>query len=84
MVALTNRSESIVSEAPTANKCHVREALRESPHGGLCWVKCELKEGMTILHGQVSSFYLKQMAQELAKKVDGVELVVNRIEVIYP
>lgn len=83
MVALTNRLKTVGSEADDTTQCLVREAIRQSAHGGLSWVECELKEGMAILHGKVSSFYLKQMAQELAKKVDGVQLVVNRVEVAY-
>jgi len=38
---------------------------------------------MAILHGKVSTFYLKQLAQELVKEIEGVELVVNRVDVGY-
>lgn len=64
-----------------AHNCPVAQALRRSPKLGLSRVSCELREGMAILHGSVSSFYLKQVAQELIKKVDEVEVVVNRIQV---
>ncbi len=61
--------------------CPVVDALNKSPHGGLWGVRCELREGLAILHGEVASFYFKQMAQEIAMKVPGVELVVNKLEV---
>jgi hypothetical protein len=36
---------------------------------------------VVILYGRVPSFYLKQMAQELAGGLPGVERLANRIEV---
>jgi osmotically-inducible protein OsmY len=36
------------------------------------------------LRGQVSSFYLKQVAQTVVRKLPGVEECVNRIEVALP
>ena len=64
-----------------AQSCPANRALRRSPKLGLAHVSCELREGMAILHGKVSSFYLKQVAQELVKKVDEVKMVVNQISV---
>lgn len=46
-------------------------------------VACEYHEGVLILRGRAPSFYLKQVAQTLAGKVDGVEIVVNRLVVDY-
>jgi hypothetical protein len=63
--------------------CHVSTVLCQSPYLELRRIHCELREGMAILHGKVSNFYLKQLAQELVKKVDDVELVVNRVDVAY-
>jgi osmotically-inducible protein OsmY len=36
---------------------------------------------MAILHGVVPSYHLKQLAQEILRKLDGVDLVINRIAV---
>ena len=44
-------------------------------------IRCDFHEGALIMHGRVSSFYLKQVAQSLAAEVDGVQQVVNYIEV---
>lgn len=61
--------------------CPVTDALRNSARGGMWCVKCEFREGLAILYGKVTSYYLKQLAQETAKSVEGVELVINRVDV---
>ena len=70
------------SKSP-GDSCRVMAALQQSPYGSLRRVRCEMHEGMAVLHGKVPTFYLKQLAQELVKKIDTVELVVNRIHVGY-
>ncbi|MEQ8838289.1 MAG: BON domain-containing protein, partial [Lacipirellulaceae bacterium] len=57
------------------------EALRKNAHHGLTCVTCEIRDGMVILHGKVPRYYVKQMAQEIAKNSEGVDSVVNRIQV---
>jgi len=85
MITTTNCSVTDASLTSTpkksVNDCPVRTALHHNALRGLAHVSCELREGMAILHGKVSTFYLKQLAQEVVKKVDGVELVVNRVDV---
>lgn len=44
-------------------------------------VSCEFHEGMLVLRGTVPSFHLKQVAQEIARKVEGVGALVNALEV---
>jgi osmotically-inducible protein OsmY len=44
-------------------------------------VRCDDCDGVVVLCGRVQSFHEKQMAQELARKVDGVKIVVNRLAV---
>ena len=41
----------------------------------------EYHEGVLILRGQVPSFYMKQMAQELVRHVPAVSRVINRLAV---
>jgi hypothetical protein len=41
-----------------------REVIARSPHRGIKSLKCELVDGKVAISGEVSSFYLKQMAQE--------------------
>jgi osmotically-inducible protein OsmY len=58
--------------------------LRNSGHQELRLVSCDFHEGVLTLRGQVSSFYLKQVAQELIRRLDGAEEVNNHLEVVAP
>jgi hypothetical protein len=44
-------------------------------------ITCECREGVVVLRGHVGSFHEKQMAQEVARNVNGVRVVVNRLVV---
>jgi osmotically-inducible protein OsmY len=44
---------------------------------------CEFHEGQLFLRGQVPSFYFKQLAQEAVAGLEGVQQVVNEIEVVW-
>ena len=44
-------------------------------------VQCDFKEGMLLIRGQVGSYYAKQLAQEYARQIPGVEQVANRLTV---
>ena len=56
-------------------------AFRCSDRPGLMRVECELHEGMAVLRGSVPSYYMKQISQEYAKELQGVEQVVNHLVV---
>jgi osmotically-inducible protein OsmY len=58
--------------------------LRASGYLALRDVSCIARDGVAHLHGCVPSYYLKQIAQEIAAAVEGVRLVVNKIEVKAP
>jgi osmotically-inducible protein OsmY len=45
-------------------------------------VFCENHDGVLLLRGRVSSFYEKQLAQEAVRKLEGVDQIVNQIEVV--
>ena len=44
-------------------------------------VQCEYKEGMLLIRGKVGSYYTKQLAQEYARQIPGVEQVSNTLTV---
>ena len=44
-------------------------------------IACEYHDGTLILRGQVPSFYEKQLAQEALRRLEGVDQIVNKIEV---
>ena len=56
-------------------------ALRHCSKLRFCQVECDVREGMAILRGAVASYYLKQLAQEVVRKLDGIDHVVNRLVV---
>lgn len=57
-------------------------ALKRSSHPALRRLSVEGNEEILILSGQVSSFYLKQLAQETIMPVRGELALVNRIKVV--
>jgi hypothetical protein len=56
--------------------------LQSSGYRSLWLLHCEVVEGVVILSGVVSSFYLKQMAQALVQRMDTIKGVQNRIKVL--
>ena len=59
----------------------VDSAIKTSPHLSGHQVFCQEESGIVVLHGKVCSFFQKQMAQEALKRLDGVEKVINELEV---
>ena len=60
------------------------QRLRRSNYLALQDVRCFTIEDAVYLYGCLPSFYLKQVAQEIAAGVEGVHRVINRIEVHGP
>ncbi len=56
--------------------------MRQAPYNELGRVTCTLRHGVLTLHGRVSSYYLKQIAQRIAlDRVEGRANVINELEV---
>jgi hypothetical protein len=55
--------------------------LSRSPYAELRRVACEFHEGLLVLRGRVSSFYMKQLAQTAFLEMDGIDEICNQIEV---
>jgi osmotically-inducible protein OsmY len=55
--------------------------LRDGQYRALAEVTCEFHEGVLILRGRVTSFFLKQIAQTVVRNVEGVIEIDNRLEV---
>jgi osmotically-inducible protein OsmY len=60
------------------------EALSANPHLFGHKLGYEADEGTVVLKGTVHSYFQKQMAQEAIRRVDGVELIDNQLEVNWP
>jgi osmotically-inducible protein OsmY len=59
----------------------IRTALVSSPYVPTKKVLFEADSGHVVLKGHVSSFFQKQMAQEAIRRVDGVTMIDNLLEV---
>ncbi|MFG0287100.1 MAG: BON domain-containing protein [Rhodopirellula sp. JB044] len=62
----------------------VRDELARRQRSGLSRVRCEYQRGILHLLGEVDAYYLKQLAQESARRVEGVTHIVNSIHVMDP
>jgi len=58
--------------------------LHESPYFFLKRVACEFHDGVLTLRGRVPYGQLKQFAESIVWRVEGVEEVVNQVEVVDP
>jgi osmotically-inducible protein OsmY len=59
----------------------VSTALKSNPYLQCRNLRFETSERRVALHGQVSSWYQKQMAQEMLMRMDGIDAVDNHLEV---
>ncbi len=69
------------TEQSDALLTRVDSAIRGSRHLAGHQVFCQEESGTIVLHGKVQSFFQKQMAQEALRKLNGVEKVINELEV---
>ena len=59
----------------------VHGALSRSPYAAPRELRIEASEGVVRLEGAVRSFFHKQMAQEIIRRLDGVQRVENCLQV---
>jgi osmotically-inducible protein OsmY len=59
-----------------------QSVLRDSAYPELRLVSCEFRNGVLTLQGQVSTFYVKQLAQSVVSRLKGIVEINNRIEVL--
>jgi osmotically-inducible protein OsmY len=66
--------------APLFERIH--ESLTTNPYvPSRRQVRVEAADGHVVLKGSVRSFFEKQMAQEAVRRIDGVEMIDNLLEV---
>jgi osmotically-inducible protein OsmY len=70
-----------LSAPPSSLLAQVHGALSSSPYVSLHSFHVETSGSTVRLHGQVGTFFQKQMAQELIRRVDGVERIENLLQV---
>ena len=73
-------SESVKADLSLADR--VRICIHRQGYPQLQAVGCESEGDSVMLSGQIESFYMKQLAQEVATRTPGVRKVRNDIQVI--
>jgi len=59
----------------------VHGALNNSPYLSAKQLQVEASDGMVRLEGTVNSYHQKQIAQEVLRRLDGVERIENQLQV---
>ena len=57
------------------------ELLHSSGYAVLRRLECEVTDAVVIVHGILPSYYLKQVAQEIILRLEGIQGVLNLVEV---
>ena len=60
---------------------HLNLVLSSTPYWSGKNLQMESRGGQVTLRGTVSTYYQKQMAQEVLRRVDGVSQISNQLEV---
>jgi hypothetical protein len=58
------------------------QALRQSVHPALRRLSVEETDTTIVISGRVSTYYLKQLAQEAVLSLGGQHTVINRVQVV--
>lgn len=56
--------------------------FRHSGYPFLNMLKCSFRSGILVLTGTVPTYYLSELAEGLARQVEGIDAVENRVEVV--
>lgn len=81
-VAPSVRSSTAIENASCAIAGAAQAKLQECPYSTVRHVICRCERGVVLLRGSVYSFYEKQLAQSIVSQVEGVQEVVNHIDVL--
>lgn len=81
----TEFADSPGAPRATANVSErAEERLRSNPYLALKNVSCEYRDGVLTLRGCLPSYYLRQVAQAAVSGMEGVQSVIDCIEVVPP
>jgi osmotically-inducible protein OsmY len=69
---------------PATVSRNAQHRLCASPYFYLRNLRCEVRDGVLVLEGRVPFAPLREFAEAIVSRVDGVRRVVNRIEVYDP
>jgi hypothetical protein len=75
---------SVLNSPATGILQSIERRLRESSYYYLRTISAAHESGVITLRGRVPTFYLKQTVQAIVEKIEGVERVVNLVDVVNP
>ena len=85
MLNLANAEPATPSRTPQPGLRELAEGcLRRNPYLALKNVACDCRDGVLVLRGCLPSYYLKQVAQEVVARLEGVQAIDNQIQVVPP
>ena len=70
-----------VSPSPIDNVCDVESALRQALPLSAHTIEWQLTDSTLVLRGRVQSFYHKQLVTIAARRLPGIDKVINELEV---
>jgi hypothetical protein len=79
----SNSNRGRQAEAAGEIAAAAKRRIVHEPHLAAQRIWCEFDGARLVLRGQVPSYYCKQLAQEAVSDLEGVERVVNEIEVLW-
>ena len=71
------------ASAPSVEELAERR-LRESPYYFLKQISCQFNAGVLTLRGTVPLWQLRQFAESIVARVEGVRVIENQVEVFDP
>ena len=80
ILRITNQPE-LETSLPCAIAAIAEAHFRTNSRTALRGISCKAEGGVIVLEGQLSTFFQKQLAQEIVGHIEGVVQVVNHIEV---
>ena len=84
MPLLNTACDERATEPPLTPADLAERRLRSNPYLALKNVCCDWLDGVLVLRGCLPSYYLKQVAQEVVARLEGVTAVDNQIQVVTP
>ncbi|MCC6127061.1 MAG: BON domain-containing protein [Pirellulales bacterium] len=79
----TNANRGSRAESAGEISAAAKRRIVHEPHLAAQRIWCEFDGARLVLRGQVPSYYCKQLAQEAVADLEGVERIVNEIEVLW-
>jgi osmotically-inducible protein OsmY len=81
ILRISNQTE-LETSPPCAIETIAEACFRADSHTALRSISCKAERGVLVLEGKLSTFFQKQLAQEIAAHIEGVVQIVNQIEVV--